>query len=407
MKDPIVESLAKIRSLESKEILNEFITAPPGLAAAGKLGGKLLPGVGLALAAQDAYSRQKAGDTTGAAIAGLTGAASSIPVVGTAASLIGTGVQAVRDKMRTGSWMPDETEIAAGVAKDGTAQPAAAAPATAVAQAKPAAAPTTPAPPGADPKVIALQKQLIAKGAKITADGKMGPATQAAMKQFPGTAVAEQFKGTTMSEAQKIAELRDRLAQFESQAQVTDEAWGAAKNFVGGAADAVGNAFGAAKNFVGGVGKGIANPAATNLKNVAAGTTASTKGIKTGAAVARNPGKVAAGAAAAGAAGAAALSGGGATKPVTPPVKPPVKPAVTPPVTPPAPAQTPNAGADPADVAALNGMAAELENSQDPADIELMKRYNGIINAINNRGADDKRTQGEIAASAGLTDAGV
>jgi hypothetical protein len=85
MKDPIVESLAKIRALESKEILNEF-TAPPGLAAAGKLGGKLLPGVGLALAAQDAYSRQKAGDTTGAAIAGLTGAASNIPVVGTAAS---------------------------------------------------------------------------------------------------------------------------------------------------------------------------------------------------------------------------------------------------------------------------------------------------------------------------------
>jgi hypothetical protein len=69
MKDPIVESLATIRSIESKEILNEW-TAPPGLAAAGKLGGKLLPGVGLALAAQDAYSRQKAGDTTGAAISG-------------------------------------------------------------------------------------------------------------------------------------------------------------------------------------------------------------------------------------------------------------------------------------------------------------------------------------------------
>jgi peptidoglycan hydrolase-like protein with peptidoglycan-binding domain len=398
MKDPIVESLAKIRALESKEILNEF-TAPPGLAAAGKLGGKLLPGVGLALAAQDAYSRQQAGDTTGAAIAGLTGAASSIPVVGTAASLIGTGVQAVRDKMRTGSWMPDEKEIAAGVAKDATAQPAAA-PATAVAQAKPAAAPTTPAPPGADPKVIALQKQLIAKGAKITADGKMGPATQAAMKQFPGTAVAEQFKGTTMSEAQKIAELRDRLAQFESQAQVTDEAWGTAAK---GVKDVVGNAWGAAKNFVGGVGKGIANPAATNLKNVAAGTTASTKGIKTGAAVARNPGKVAVGAAAAGAAGMAALGGGAAANKPTAPKPAAPKPAAPKPA---APVETPNAAADPAEVAELNAMAAELENSQDPADIEMLKRYNSLINAINNGAKDDKRTIGQQAANAELSASG-
>ena len=363
MKDPIVESLAKIRSLESKEILNEF-AAPPGAGAALKTGGKFLgkalPGVGLALAAQDAYSRQKAGDTTGAAIAGLTGAASSIPVVGTAASILGTGVQAFRDKMRTGSWMPDEDEIAAGVAKDGTAQP------TAVAQAKPA--PT--APMGKD-QIMAFQK---ANG--LTPDGVMGPKTQAALN-------AQKTKGTAMSEAQKIAELRDRLAQFESQPQITDE----------GVWDSLGK-------FASGVGKGIANPAATNLKNVAAGTTASTKGIKTGAAVARNPGKVAAGAAAAGAAGMAALSGGGATKKVTPPVKPPVKPAVTPP----APAQTPNAGADPADVAALNGMAAELENSQDPADIELMKRYNGVINAINNGAKDDKRTVGQQAASSALGD---
>ena len=276
--------------------------------------------------------------------------------------------------MRTGSWMPDEDEIAAGVAKDGTAQPTAP---TAVAQAKPA--PT--APIGKD-QIMAFQK---ANG--LTPDGVMGPKTQAALN-------AQKTKGTAMSEAQKIAELRDRLAQFESQPQITDENW---------ATDALKGGINKVGNFIGGVSKGIANPAATNLKNVAAGTTASTKGIKTGAAVARNPGKVAAGAAAAGAAGAAALSGGGATKPVTPPVKPPVKP----PVTPPAPTQTPNAGADPADVTALNGMAAELENSQDPADIELMKRYNGIINAINNRGADDKRTQGEIAAGADLKDAGV
>lgn len=36
-----------------------------------------------------------------------------------------------------------------------------------------------------DPKVQALQQKLIAAGAKITADGRMGPKTQAAMQQFP------------------------------------------------------------------------------------------------------------------------------------------------------------------------------------------------------------------------------
>ena len=47
-------------------------------------------------------------------------------------------------------------------------------------------------------------------------------------------------------------------------------------------------------------------------------------------------------------------------------------------------------------------MAAELENSQDPADIELLSRYNGIINAINNAAPGEKRTAGEVAASASL-----
>ena len=48
---------------------------------------------------------------------------------------------------------------------------------------------TTPpakAKPASDPKVLALQQQLIAAGAKIKADGVMGPATRAAQKQFGG-----------------------------------------------------------------------------------------------------------------------------------------------------------------------------------------------------------------------------
>jgi peptidoglycan hydrolase-like protein with peptidoglycan-binding domain len=378
MKDPIVESLAAIRSLESKEVLNEAALAAPATAVAGKGIGRFIPGVGAALGAYDAYGRAKQGDWAGAGLSAAGGLASLIPGVGTAASIGIAGAQALRDKQRTGSYMPGEDEIAAGVAKDAAAQPTTTATA-------PAAAPT---PPGADPKVLALQKQLIAKGAKITADGKMGPATQTAMKQFPGTAVAEQNKGNDMSESQRIAELRDRLAQIESTPQIADE----------GIADLAKGAWQGVKNVGSAFKAGVADPAGAKALAPAATKAGEKAALATGAAVARNPGKVAAGAAAAGAAGMAAL-GGAATKPTDPKkVTPPTK--VTPPAPAADPAQTPNAGADPADVSALNAMAAELENSQDPADIELLRRYNGIINAINNRAPGDKRTQGEIAANA-------
>ena len=36
-----------------------------------------------------------------------------------------------------------------------------------------------------------------------------------------------------------------------------------------------------------------------------------------------------------------------------------------------------------------------------------MQQYNGVINAVNNRGAGEKRTNSEIAASADLNAAGV
>ena len=180
MNNTIAKSLATIRSIESNEILNEAAIAAPAAAVAGKGIGRFIPGVGAALGAYDAYGRAKQGDWAGAGLSAAGGLASLIPGVGTAASIGIAGAQALRDKQRTGSYMPGEDEIAAGVAKDTAAQPTAT-----------AAAPVA-APAGADPKVLALQKQLIAKGAKITADGKMGPATQAAMKQFPGTAVAEQ-----------------------------------------------------------------------------------------------------------------------------------------------------------------------------------------------------------------------
>jgi len=380
MQNPVLESLNKIRELESKEILNETAAAAPAAAVAGKGIGRFIPGVGAALGAYDAYNRAKQGDWAGAGLSALGGAASLVPGVGTAASLGIAGAQALRDKQRTGSYMPGDDEIASAVAKDNATQTAQA----------PAAAQPTPA--GADPKVLALQKQLIAKGAKITADGKMGPATQTAMKQFPGTAVAEQNKGNDMSESQRIAELMSRLAQLEqAQPQVADE----------GIADLAKGAWQGMKNIGSAFKAGVADPAGAKALAPAATKAGEKAALKTGAAIAKNPGKVAAGGAVAGAAGMAALGGAAATKPAKPTG------AGTKPAAPAAPAQTANAGPDQAEVDELNKLAAELENSQDPADIELMKRYSGIINAINNRAAGDKRTQGEIAASAGLKDAGV
>lgn len=394
MKDPILESLNTIRKLESPKVLTEAAVAAPAAAVAGKGIGRFIPGVGAALGAYDAYGRAKQGDWAGAGLSAAGGLASLIPGVGTAASLGIAGAQALRDKQRTGSYMPGENEIAAGVAKDATAQ-------TTATVAAPAA-PVAPAPAGADPKVLALQKQLIAKGAKIKADGIMGTNTQIAMKQFPDVKMAEQNKGNDMSEAQKIAELRDRLTQLESQPQNTDEgladlakgAWAGIKG-AGGAiankAKEVGSAFKA----------GVADPAGAKALAPAATKAGEKAALATGAAVARNPGKVAAGAAAAGAAGMATMGGAAATKPTSPT-------ALAKPGAPAAPAagQTPNAGADKADVDALNAMAAELENSSDPADIELLKRYSGIINAINNAAPGEKRNAGEVAASQSLKDAG-
>ncbi len=388
----VLESLNKIRDLESKEVLNESAAAvaAPAAQAASKGIGRFIPGVGAALGAYDAYNRAKQGDWAGAGLSALGGAASLIPGVGTAASLGLAGAQALRDKSRTGSYLPGDDEIAAGVAKDKAAQ---------VAQAQPV-------PPGGDPKVFALQQQLIAKGAQIKADGKMGTATQTAMKQFPDVKMAEDKEENKMSESQKIAELMSRLAQLEqapAQPQVADE----------GIADLAKGAWQGIKNFGSNVGSafkaGVADPAGAKALAPAATKAGEKAALATGAAVARNPGKVAAAGVGAGALGTAAMMGGAGTKP-SEPAKTPAKPgggAAKPAAAPAAGAgQTANAQPDPADVTALNAMAAEFENSTDPADIELMQRYNGIINAINNREAGDKRTQGEIAASAALKDAG-
>ena len=71
--------------------------------------------------------------------------------------------------------------MAADAAKAPAAPAAAvAAPAKEVAK----AAPAKKAKRKADPAVLKIQQDLIAKGAKIKADGVMGPATKAAQKKF-------------------------------------------------------------------------------------------------------------------------------------------------------------------------------------------------------------------------------
>lgn len=70
------------------------------MGSAGKMAGKLLPGVGTALNAADAYNRAQEGDYLGAGIAGVGAAASPFPVVGTAVGM-GTGaLNAYRDYLK-------------------------------------------------------------------------------------------------------------------------------------------------------------------------------------------------------------------------------------------------------------------------------------------------------------------
>lgn len=67
-----------------------------------KAGGKAIPLVGLGLGAMGAYDKLKQGDGFGAALEFGAGAASLIPVVGTAASIALTGVSAARDTAKEG-----------------------------------------------------------------------------------------------------------------------------------------------------------------------------------------------------------------------------------------------------------------------------------------------------------------
>ena len=144
-------------------------------ATGGKLASRLIPGVGAAVGAYDAYDRAKKGDYIGAGLSGLGALTSFIPGVGTAATMGLAGAQLARDyKVKTGAFAPDEAEAGADAATQ-TATPA------------PGAMTPNPKAPAAAPAIkdpVALQKELIAVGADLGptgADGKIGKLTKAAM----------------------------------------------------------------------------------------------------------------------------------------------------------------------------------------------------------------------------------
>jgi hypothetical protein len=180
-----------------------------------------------------------------------------------------------------------------------------------------AGASSTPA--GADPKVLALQKKLIAAGAKIAADGKMGPRTQAAMKQFPNVKEGNEMN-KPQSVAEGIASLRDRLAMIENrQEEELDEYYmgedGNVYNSLGEQITdegVLGNIWNGAKNF----GRGVMGDRSRSVAGKFTKAGSSTP-HNVGAAIKNNPIKTALGATAAGAGlGMTAGGAGGSSTPV-------------------------------------------------------------------------------------------
>ena len=88
MPEPTMQN--RVQAAAAQRITN--LPSPGMLAGAGKMAGKLLPGVGTALNAADAYNRFQEGDYLGAGIAGAGAVASPFPVAGT---VIGAGTGAL------------------------------------------------------------------------------------------------------------------------------------------------------------------------------------------------------------------------------------------------------------------------------------------------------------------------
>jgi len=163
--------------------LNEAATAATGTkvaaATGGKLASRLIPGVGAAVGAYDAYDRAKKGDYIGAGLSGLGALTSFIPGIGTAATMGLAGAQLARDyKKKTGAFAPDEADAATQTATPapGAMTPNPKAPATATAK------------PQGNLGVKQMQKEL-----GVDADGMIGPLTKAAIAKNPTVAAKYGF----------------------------------------------------------------------------------------------------------------------------------------------------------------------------------------------------------------------
>jgi prefoldin subunit 5 len=206
------------------------------LAAAKKIGARALPGAGLALGAYDAYNRVKQGDYTGAAIDAAGGIAGLVPGVGTAAQLGLMGVQAGRDKARTGSFFPDDEEIKA--AANSTPAP----------QGKPiqGALPTA---KQVDPKVKAMQDELlkVEPGAlpKYGADGRFGTETKTALGRHPD--IAKKYGMVAEGVSANVSSLRAKMAQIEESKLEENLVGDALKALARGGANLIKGATAAAK----------------------------------------------------------------------------------------------------------------------------------------------------------------
>jgi peptidoglycan hydrolase-like protein with peptidoglycan-binding domain len=305
------------------------VAAKVGAKAGGKMLSKLIPGVGLVVGTVDAIKRAQEGDWTGAGIAGVSAALSLVPGVGGAVSMGLDAANLARD-------------YKAGKFGD-------------------AASPTGTT--GGDAKLMQLQKIIGAKP-----DGIMGPETKQKLVAWqqsqgltpdglpgPATYGKAGIKESQQTVAEGIRSLQERLQLIETKAairetleqryyldeyyymyngigeQVTDLTTISVINdayekgeveIVEGLGSALWNmgkdAVKGAGKFIGSTVKGGASPAAAERLAKMGGSggkalsSAEKAGLKTGAAISKNPIKAGLGAAALGAGGMAALGGGDA-----------------------------------------------------------------------------------------------
>jgi len=179
--------------------INEVAAVAPAAKVAGSVGGKmasgLIPGVGAAVGAYDAYDRATKGDYIGAGLSGLGAVTSLIPGVGTAATLGLAGAQLGRDyKVKTGAFAPDEAGQAATPAAGKGTIP------------NPTKYPTTP------DEIKAFQQ---AKG--LTVDGVIGKNTRTALAaagiKAPAQAATPAPSGNVGAAARAVAPAAGAMAK--------------------------------------------------------------------------------------------------------------------------------------------------------------------------------------------------